>query len=220
MRVQRLRIGFGRGAQLRFITHLDLMRFWERALRRAEVDVAYSEGFSPHAQISLAAPLPIGVTSRGELMDIFLATKMTADSFADALVPQLPPDLCINSVTEVPLTLPSIQSQMRAAEYEVSLPRDLDQAALQEQITELLARDEIPWKQQREKDVKSYDLRPLILTLGISATASAESLVMRLRADNEATGRPDQVIAVLGLPAGSPIERTRLLLSGEEWTQA
>ncbi len=57
MKAQRLRVTFSRGDELRFITHLDVMRFWERALRRANLPVAYSEGFSPHAQISLAAPL-------------------------------------------------------------------------------------------------------------------------------------------------------------------
>src|SRR6266571_35827 len=134
MRVQRLRVGFNRGAQLRFITHLDLMRFWERALRRAEIDVAYSEGFSPHPQISLAAPLPVGVTSRAELMDVFLASQTTPDAFRDALAPQLPPGLGITSLEEVPLSLPSIQSQMRAAGYEVALPVTVDVSALQKDV--------------------------------------------------------------------------------------
>src|SRR5438105_3409937 len=106
------------------------MRFWERALRRAEVDVAYSEGFSPHPQISLAAPLPVGVTSRGELMDVFLATRSTPEAFMRALAPQLPPGLTVDSVVEVELGLPSIQSQMRAAEYEVPLPDSTDDEGL------------------------------------------------------------------------------------------
>lgn len=219
MRVQRMRVTFGRGAQLRFITHLDLMRFWERALRRAEVDVAYSEGFSPHPQISLAAPLPVGVTSRGEIMDIFLASQTSADSLRQALAPQLPPGLCINSVTDVPLNLPSIQSQLRAAEYEVALPDDFDAAALQRRIAELLALDELPWTQQREKETKTYDLRPLIFALALRSPCKTHLLTMRLRADNEATGRPDQVVAALGLAAGLPIERTLLSLSSDEELQ-
>ena len=59
MKVQRLRVTFTRGEQVKYITHLDLMRFWERALRRAEIPVAYSEGFSPHPQLALAAPLAV-----------------------------------------------------------------------------------------------------------------------------------------------------------------
>lgn len=58
MKVQRLRITFARGDEMKYITHLDMMRFWERALRRAGLPVAYSEGFSPHPQIAIAAPSP------------------------------------------------------------------------------------------------------------------------------------------------------------------
>ena len=65
---------------MKYITHLDMMRFWERALRRADVPLAYSEGFSPHAQISLAAPLAVGTTSEAELMDVFLAEPMHAEA--------------------------------------------------------------------------------------------------------------------------------------------
>ncbi|MBA7542465.1 hypothetical protein ES705_34786 [subsurface metagenome] len=66
--MQRLRIRFCRGQEVKFISHLDILRLWQRALHRAGISVAYSEGFSPHPRISLAAPLPIGVTSQAELM--------------------------------------------------------------------------------------------------------------------------------------------------------
>ena len=216
MRAQRFRVGFGRGAQLRFITHLDLMRFWERALRRAEVDVAYSEGFSPHPQISLAAPLPVGVTSRGELMDVFLAARSTPELFIRALCPQLPPGLAIHSVEEVEMGLPSIQSQMRSAEYEVLLPGATDTEAVLAGIATLLARTEIPWQHKREKEVRSYDLRPLIQSLALCAGDAGARLQMRLRADNVATGRPDQVLAAMGLAADLPIERTGLILASDQ----
>jgi len=68
--MQRLRIKFSRGEEIKYISHLDLMRCWERALKRADVPLMYSEGFSPHPRISLAAPLALGVTSEAELMDI------------------------------------------------------------------------------------------------------------------------------------------------------
>jgi radical SAM-linked protein len=210
-----MRLGFSRGAELRFITHLDLMRFWERALRRAEIDVAYSEGFSPHPQISLAAPLPVGVTSRGELMDVFLASQTSTEALEETLSRQLPPGLSIISVTEIPLALPSIQSQLRAAEYEVAVQDDVDMGLLRSAVADLLAKTELPWIQKREKETKRYDLRPLILGLWLRDWSGEHLLEMRLRADNEATGRPDQVIAALNLPEGLLVERTRLLLSAE-----
>ena len=63
--MQRLRATFSRGERTKYITHLDLMRFWERAFRRARVPIAHSEGFRPHPRFALAAPLPVGVTSDG-----------------------------------------------------------------------------------------------------------------------------------------------------------
>ncbi|UCG84296.1 MAG: DUF2344 domain-containing protein, partial [Dehalococcoidia bacterium] len=70
--MQRLRVTFSRSDSLKFISHLDMMRLWQRALRRADIPLAYSQGFSPHPRLSLAAPLAIGVTSSAELMDVFL----------------------------------------------------------------------------------------------------------------------------------------------------
>ena len=64
--MQRLRIRFSRGEEIKYISHLDIMRMWERVLRRAELPLAYSEGFSHHPRISLAVPLAIGVTSDAE----------------------------------------------------------------------------------------------------------------------------------------------------------
>ena len=125
MKVQRLRVRFSRGDEVKYITHLDLMRLWERALRRAKVDVAYSEGFTPHAQLSLAAPLAVGVTSAGELIDVFLADRLTPLEFMRDVSRQLPAGIELLDVQEVGLRAPSLQSELRAAEYEVSLPASL-----------------------------------------------------------------------------------------------
>jgi len=213
MRSQRLRVTFAKGTELRFITHLDLMRFWERALRRAGVAVAYSEGFSPHAQISLAAPLPVGVSGTAELLDVFLSEPMTPRAFLASAAPQLPPGLSLCRARDVELGLPSLQSLMRAAEYRAALPAAVDLSDLRRRIEELLNASSLPWQHVREKEVRTYDLRPLIQTIAIDSDGSTAALVMLLRADNTATGRPDQVLLALGLPSGLPLERTRIVLA-------
>jgi len=213
MRSQRLRVTFAKGSELRFITHLDLMRFWERALRRAGVAVAYSEGFSPHAQISLAAPLPVGVSGTAELLDVFLAAPMIPRAFLASMAPQLPPGLSLKSARDVDLALPSLQSLMRAAEYHAALPEAVDLADLRGRIDTLLGAVSVPWQHLREKELRTYDLRPLIQTIALDGEGSTAALVMLLRADNKATGRPDQVLLALGLPAGLVLERTRVVLA-------
>src|SRR4030043_377355 len=89
--MQRLRLKFSRGEELKFLSHLELMRLWERAIRRAGLPLAYSEGFTPHPQIALAAPLSVGVTSQAELMDVILSRWMPPQSFTAQIEQQLPP---------------------------------------------------------------------------------------------------------------------------------
>jgi radical SAM-linked protein len=214
MKTQRLRVTFTRGDDMKYVTHLDMMRFWERALRRAAIPVTYSEGFSPHPQIALAAPLAVGVTSDCELMDVFLEERMTPRSFIETLSPQVPPAITITAARETGLALPSLQADVRAAEYEVDapVPDGVDVAAA---ITTMLAAESLPWQHKRDEETKSYDLRPLIIELEV---ASREDDLVRLRMllRNDSTlgaGRPEQVALALGLGAPTRIHRTRLILA-------
>lgn len=213
MKVQRLRVTFARGDEMKYITHLDVMRFWERALRRAEIPVAYSEGFSPHPQIALAAPLPVGVTSDAELMDVFLESVMTPAAFAERLEPQLPSGVRVIHVEEAGLTLPSLQAEVRAAAYDVDIGSVAAPAAA-DAVDSMLAAASFPWEHKREDETKNYDLRALIHDIAVEPRDEGVRLKMLLRADNSGSGRPEQVAAALKLPAPHRIHRTRLVLSG------
>ncbi len=213
MKAQRLRVTFSRGDEMKYITHLDMMRFWERALRRANVPMSYTEGFSPHAQIALAAPLPVGTTSDAELMDVFLAESMMPRAFTDAVTPQLPPAVRIASVLEVGVALPSLQADIRFAAYDVDLPTtSIADAATA--VEAFLARDSVPWEHRRDEEVRQYDIRPQVQDLEAAALGDGARLQMVLKNDNSGSGRPEQVVAALGLPAPPRIHRTRLLLAG------
>lgn len=215
MKVQRLRLTFARGETMKYITHLDVMRFWERALRRAGVPVAYSEGFSPHAQIALAAPLPVGTTSDAELMDVFMAECIAPKMLMQQLAPQLPAGISIVSAEEVGMALPALQADVRFAEYDVDVPppqpRDVAVAA----VERFLNAESIPWEHKREDEVKSYDIRGQVESIELVANAGDEvRLRLRLKNDGSGSGRPEQVIAALGLPPPLRIHRTKLILAG------
>jgi len=196
MKVQRLRVTFARGDLLRYITHLDLMRSWERAIKRAGLPLAYSEGFTRHPQIALAAPLPVGATAEGELMDAFLEQAMDAGEFRVRLAAQTPPGLTIEQVEEVPLALPSLQSLVREWRWRVQFPPATDTATLRTRVEDFLARETFPWEQQREKEIRRYDLRALVLELAVEERPEGPALVSRFKA--EAGGRPEQLTAALG----------------------
>jgi radical SAM-linked protein len=216
MKAQRLRVTFTRGDEIKYITHLDLMRFWERALRRAEIPVSYSEGFSPHAQLSLAAPLPVGTTSDAELMDVYLDQPMVPRALVEQLVPQLTAGISIASAEEVGLALPALQADMRFAEYDVDLPADVaHEAGARAAVESFLAAETVPWEHKRDDETKSYDIRAQVAEIDIEAAADgALRLRMRLKNDNTGSGRPEQVVAALGLPAPVRIHRRRLILAG------
>jgi len=212
--MQRLRIRFCRGQEVKFISHLDILRLWQRALHRAEIPLAYSEGFSPHPRISLAAPLPIGVTSQAELMGI-LCTKWVSPHFLTAAVSQqLPPGIEILQVYPVALTMPSLQSQVRYAEYRVEVETEQRQQDIESAISNLLSLKHLPWQHQRDSGTRNYDLRALIDDLWLIDWHSGYcTLGMRLRCDNSGSGRPEQVTTALGFTHHPQlIHRTKLIL--------
>ncbi len=212
--MQRLRIKFSRGEELKFISHLDITRLWQRAFIRAGIALAYSEGFNPHPKISLASPLALGVTSDVELMDIVLARAISPPSFITAVNRQLPPGIRVTQVYPIAMILPALQAQVRQAEYRVEVETTKPQSEVESAVSNLLALEHLPWEHQRDTGPKRYDLRVLIDDLWlIECKAGACTLGMRLRCDSGGAGRPEQVTAALGFePYPRSVHRTRLIL--------
>jgi radical SAM-linked protein len=212
--MQRLRIRFSRGEELKYISHLDLMRLWQRALNRAGIALAYSEGFSPHPRMSLAAPLALGVTSEAELMDIVLAKFISPHSFTAAVGRQLPGGITISGVFNTALTMPSLQSQLRHVEYAVGISTEKGQTEIEAALAGLLGKESLPWQHQRDTGPHQYDLRALIDDLWlINWRNGGCNIGMRLRCDSNGSGRPEQVAAALGFEQyPESIHRTRLIL--------
>ncbi len=215
MKAQRLRLTYARGEVLRWVSNLDLMRFWERALRRAGLPLAYSEGFTPHPQISIAAALPVGFTSEAEVVDVYLSQPAPPARVTRELSRQMPPGIDLRSVEEVGLGLPSVQSQVRSAEYEVDVPADRPPAEVEAAIERLLALETLPWEHRRETKVRRYDLRAQVNDVRLLREAPDGVLRLRmlLRTDQESTGRPEQVAAALALGPPLRVHRRRLVLA-------
>lgn len=205
---------FRRGEALKYITHLDIMRLWHRALRRAGMPLAYSQGFNPQPRISIAAPLAVEITSEAELMDVFLQRRVSLDFFTRAVGEQLPEGIGIVGVKELWPGLPSLQSQLRSAEYRVLAESERPPQEVASAIRALLDTKTLPWEHSRGETVHRYDLRALVMDIWIiSSDGSLYTLGMRLRNDSSGSGRPDQVLRALGFtePARS-IHRTRLVM--------
>jgi len=212
--MQRLRIRFCRGQEVKYISHLDSMRLWQRAFHRAGISLAYTEGFSPHPRISMAAPLSVGVTSEMELMDVFVAKWMSPHFFTDAVNQQLPTGIEIRQVYQIVFTMPSLQSQVRYAEYVVEVETEKSKQEIESLLTTLLSLEKLPWQHQRDTGIRSYDLRALIDDMWlIDWQSSCGTIGMRLRCDSNGSGRPEQVISALGFSRyPKSIHRSKLIL--------
>ena len=212
--MQRLRIRFSRGQEVKFISHLDIMRLWHRALNRAGISLAYSEGFNPHPRMSLAAPLAVGVTSEAELMDITLTRFVSPHFFTSAVGQQLPPGIEILQAYPVAPTLPSLQSQVRYAEYKVEVETEKEQKDVESALASLLSVEHLPWQHQRDTGPRKYDLRALIDDLWLIDWRSGYCTIgMRLHCDSNGSGRPEQVAAALGFTHyPQSLHRTKLVL--------
>ena len=209
---QRLRIRYAKGEPLKFISHLDLSRGWERAFRRAGLPVAYSQGFNPRPRFQMAAALPVGVTGRAELLDLWLTEPMSPEEVLSRLRPVLPAGLEALDAEVVDLREPSLQSVMNAADYRVVVGSQETTAAIRTRIQGLLDARTIPRQRHHKGKVQSYDLRPLLQSLAVEPGQVGEQVVtMRLQASPEGAGRPDEVLEALGLSLGMhTMERTNL----------
>lgn len=208
----RLRITFAREETIKYISHLDLARAWERALRRAGVPLAYSQGFNPRPKMAFAAALPVGYISSAEVVDVFLEKSLSPLDLAHRLSGVLPPGLRVISIEEVEPGLPALQSQVRAAEYRVRVPWERDRADLEARVAALLAAATLPRERVHKGQRRVYDLRPLVEALRVEAEGDdGYRLWMRLSHGSEGTARPEDVLDALGLTDVTfSVERTAL----------
>lgn len=212
--MQRLLVTFSRAGQLRYVSHLDMMRIFERAIRRARLPLAYTSGFTPHARIAFAAPLAVGMTAGADLMDLYLTEPLAPAEVAARLAAQMLPGLAIVSVTERDLGGPSLQASLAAVTYVVEV--EADGAALSRAVAELLAREQVPFERRRDGKAKSLDLRRFVEALAVESSNGTACLRMKLRVEPTGTARPDEVLAALGLgEAPCTVHRERLWLADE-----
>lgn len=118
----KIRIKFAKYGVMKFIGHLDVMRFFQKAIRRAEIDIRYSEGFSPHPIMSFAAPLGVGMESMGEYLDIEVLSMTSEEDMKNALNRAMTEGISVLSVTVLPDTAKNAMASVAAARYQLAYP--------------------------------------------------------------------------------------------------
>jgi radical SAM-linked protein len=207
--MQRIRLVYSKGDELKFTGNLDMMKVWERTFRRAGLKIAYSQGFHPQPKIHQALPLPLGFTSQNDLLDFWLDSDESLGEISKKLERALQPGITVQEYQVVPAALKPLQTLVTSAEYLVRMETESIHADLTERIEKLLRQNEC----LRERRGKQYDLRPLIESLQIDKDDTSV-LLMTLAARPGATGRPEEVLDALGIAMQDiEIMRTGMILS-------
>lgn len=162
------RFKFSRGDAVKYISHLDIMKVFEMAMRRGGVKVSYSKGFNPHPQIVFGLPMGVGLVSLAECADVSLDENILPDDLKKRLNDSLPEGFSVLDV-KVKLQKKNIMSQIVAARYEFvfSLGSAFQEEMLLQKIDEFLKRDNIMVLKKSKKSDKHVDIRPLILEINL-----------------------------------------------------
>jgi radical SAM-linked protein len=206
----RLRITFAKTKTMRFTSHLDLHRTWERTFRRARLPLAYSHGFNPRPRLNLGSALPLGFTGSQEILDAWLEDALPIPDILQALGQAAPPGIQIHQIEAIDERAPALQTMLAASNYTIILGENLP--GLEDRLNRLMQAENIP-RQRRGKD---YDLRPLVLDLQRlpDDANGCQRIHARLKAQEGATGRPDELLEELGAdPLAAQVNRDGLVFA-------
>jgi radical SAM-linked protein len=211
--VQRLRFIFSKTGPTRYIGHLDVARALERALNRAKIPLAYTQGYNKRPRMQLADPLPLGFTSECEIADIWLMEAVEPQQAHQMMMSRMAPGIEIFEVKEIPLSAPATQTLTSEAHYQALILDPVEKSDLQSRIDAFMAAESI----ERERRGKLYDLRPLVISLALHETEDGGlRLDMHLYLMPGKTGRPDELLEALGLdPLAARIHRKAIILADE-----
>ncbi len=206
----RLLLRFTKGVEVKYISHLDMQRLFQRAIRRAKLPCAYSQGFNPHMLISFACALPLGVCSNAEYVEIQLEKFVPPTECMNRLNDVLPKGVKILGATEPKEGYPNVGSVIALAEYTVSIKNSEN---AEEKIKNLLEKDEILIEKKTKKGFAEVNVRNMIHKLKaengvISATLSCSNSE-NLRAD-----KLQEILFCAGVETGLAVRERLFILDG------
>lgn len=187
----KIRIKFAKYGNLKYIGHLDIMRCFQKMMRRAKVDIRYSEGFSPHQIMSFASPLGLGLTSEGEYVDIEVHSTESSERMIERINAVAVDGIDVLGYVELPDNCKTAMSQIAAADYELTFVEALSEDIL-EKFAAFLAQESIMVTKQTKKQVLEFDLKPLVFNWAFDESRTV--LTMQVSAGSVANLKPEQVV--------------------------
>lgn len=194
--MHRYRICYSKRGPARYISHLDLVRTFERAMRRANLPMAFSEGFNPHPRFSFAAPLPVGTEGLAEVVEVEMTEPLAPHDLAERLNSSLPPGLVVKEVTDVLDHAPAPMAVLEKAGYVVhldsyELPAPLPEGAVQDFM--VLEKVEVVRKGKNGLE-KIFDIQPGILAMDVLSQVTGLTMRLELKTGSAMNVRPEEVM--------------------------
>ena len=198
----KIRIKFRKSGAMKFVGHLDMMRYFQKAIRRADIDICYSEGFSPHQIMSFAAPLGVGVTSDGEYLDIEVHKTENSASSMSALNDVMVEGVEITGYVKLPDNAKSAMSIVSAADYLLSYKEDQTSPfsfrEWQHKIQkEFMEQETFSIVKKTKKSERLMDLKPLVYEFHMEEAADAPAFFLRVSTGSKDNIKPELVISSL-----------------------
>lgn len=193
----KLRLRFGKNGIVKFIGHLDIMRYFQKAFRRANVDIRYSQGFHPHPYLSFASPLGLGLESCGEYLDMEVNSYDDLEAMKKAVNAQMTEGITVYSIHHLPDDAKTSMSIIAAADYRIDFRERMkpcDKDTLKSAILHFLASPEIRVVKKTKKSEREIDIRPLIYEMYVTDQGS---IWMQLAAGSVTNLKPELVMQTL-----------------------
>lgn len=211
----KVRIKFAKKGTMKFIGHLDIMRYFQKAIRRAGIDIAYSEGFSPHQIMSFAAPLGVGLESNGEYFDVELNSAESSEAVLNALQQQMVDGMNILEVKELPEKAGNAMASVAAAGYTVyfraGYEPDFDYI---NEINSFISQNQIIVTKQTKKSEMELDIRPLIYKM--QPTSDQKGIYMLVDASSSGNIKPGLVMEAFCAQHGFQLQDFSLCITRED----
>ncbi len=225
-----LRVKFNKHGAIRFIGHLDVMRFFQKTIRRAEIDIAYTKGFSPHQIMSFAQPLSVGHESNGEYMDIEVVSLVSCEDIKRRLNEASVPGIEILSVKVLPDNAGNAMASVAAALYTVYFragrePDFLVSKSMHTALNELISKDKIIISKEGKSGLREVDIKPGIYDISWidgSCGANNESISpighfsMLIDASSAGNIKPVQIIGAILKENAEQLKENALLVTRED----
>lgn len=209
----KLRIKFRKYGPIRFIGHLDVMRFFQKTIRRAEIDIAYSTGFSPHQIMSFAAPLGVGLESNGEYMDIEINSIVSCKDVVERLNKASVPGIEVISAVILPDNAGNAMASVAAASYTVRFREGrAPQADIANYLQGFLAQNEILITKETKRGTREVNLKQGIYQIDYKDGI----FTMLVDASSAGNIKPIQIIDALVTYCGESLQENALLITREE----